>query len=844
MSEYDTDCSDNTIHTNLSGFSLGTEDTVPSVRFDRTFFNNSKLDGLKFYEPFHKDILVTILKDYDKYEHMIIKNWKQDFDEKCDLKKMFEKCLKNAGEKDYLSVTYSKSKNSPKYEGKYIGRWFANQWIGLQYMPRSMRHALCGNNGSNLYKNLWIDLDIQNCHPTLALHIFKLYNLNTTYLEEYINNRDKILKDIINETDCTRDEAKTMLLKILNGGADDTYLSWSINFNNEIQRNLETVSIMSEFLFIRKKIIRRPDVKRNIHAKVVNQIICSIENYILELLTLKLIEDGVIPKFKDGYKCVLIHDGLQVPWSVDNEERIKNLSEYEDYIKEKTGINIKLSVKAFDEYLKVDRSTKDINLDLLNLKNLSELSEFDYEDVKTVFERECAKIMDPIMYIQTGDRPVMRSKEKFKDAFANVKYRGYNERSGKYETKSFINDWLTDTKMRTYDLLDFIPPPLEAPNNVYNMWIGFDILNTPLPIDFDINNNEYIKRYLKHIDVLTGLENISKYIQCWIAHKLQKPCIKTNVCLLLYSIEEGTGKNALIDVFKKLFGDTYSIELEEVTNSLMGKHAMTEFRTLLCVVNETKGSQLFNDFEKFKNKVTSRETTFEPKGVDRFKCKIYCDYVMTTNNFYMPSSDRRVCYIETTNEFLRNGDYFSAFYNEIVDNPEAIRCIFEYFSKFDYRKYIVNGNFQNYIPESDYKQELKRLNRSPELDLLEYIIKDNNLLNTLEDPYDKKYIRLYKKTYEKSHNNYIQSLYDLMREFKMREGGSNAKIQPSKTFHAYFNQHAMKKINNTRGFEDTIVECHNAGVYFYKVNIERVRTFLDDGPKPLFEVESDEDHVL
>ncbi|EKX32326.1 hypothetical protein GUITHDRAFT_148693 [Guillardia theta CCMP2712] len=551
MSEYDTDCSDNTTKTNISGLSFETADTVPCKKFDTAFFNNSKLHGYMFYEPFHKQRLITVLKDYDQYEHLLIHSKKMDFHEEFDIKQMIQLCLKNAGQKDYLTVTYSKSRNSPKHDGKFIGRWFANKWVGLQYMPRCLRHALCGSAGSDSHKDLWMDLDMVNAHPTLALHLFKLYNLNTKYLEEYINDRERILREIIEKTDCTRDEAKTLLLKILNGGADKTFIPWRKEFFREVQHNLETVSILPEFAFIRRKITQRSDGKYNIPAKTVNQIICAMENYILELFTLKLIEDGVIPAFKNGYKCVLIHDGLQVPWTEENEERMRDLTKYEEFIKQKTGIEIKLKVKPFDEYMTI-REEVENKLDHLNLKTLAELSEYDYEDVKTVFERECAKIMDPIMYIQNSNNNiVMRNKEKLKDAFANIKYKGFNERKGTHEEMPFINEWLTDTRMRTYERLDFIPA--QTPANVYNIWTGFDVpLETPLPDDFNIEDNDYIRRYLKHIDMVVGSDEISTYIKCWIAHKLQKPGVKTCVCLLFYSIEEGTG-------------DKYSIELEENT---------------------------------------------------------------------------------------------------------------------------------------------------------------------------------------------------------------------------------------------------------------------------------------
>jgi len=60
----------------------------------------------------------------------------------------------------HINVSYSKSKNS---EGG--GRWFAWNMGSMQNMKRGVRHTIC--------KDIWIDLDIVNCHPTLLSQLCK-----------------------------------------------------------------------------------------------------------------------------------------------------------------------------------------------------------------------------------------------------------------------------------------------------------------------------------------------------------------------------------------------------------------------------------------------------------------------------------------------------------------------------------------------------------------------------------------------------------------------------------------------------------------------------------------------
>ena len=51
------------------------------------------------------------------------------------------------------------------------------------------------------------------------------------------------------------------------------------------------------------------------------------------------------------------------------------------------------------------------------------------------------------------------------------------DKEGNIETKNvkFIPVWMDDPKIRTYHIMDFLPPPQPCPSNVYNLWKGFAI---------------------------------------------------------------------------------------------------------------------------------------------------------------------------------------------------------------------------------------------------------------------------------------------------------------------------------------------------------------------------------
>ena len=111
---------------------------------------------------------------------------------------------------------------------------------------------------------------------------------------------------------------------------------------------------------------------------------------------------------------------------------------------------------------------KIINEDSVNQSNEN------YNKVKTEFEKNNFKILNPIMFatIKNNNELILRTKKDFKDVYENLLYMKYNEFYNKMMNSSFIDDWLTDPEMRTYDKLDFLPMQ-QTPNNIHNNFYGY-----------------------------------------------------------------------------------------------------------------------------------------------------------------------------------------------------------------------------------------------------------------------------------------------------------------------------------------------------------------------------------
>eukprot|EP00960_Hanusia_phi_P063757 765562-Hanusia_phi.AAC.1 len=818
--------------------SYQTQDTVtaPRIKIEPKSFEKSFLGAKKMYEIIDVKCLKQIYRYYDKLEHLFQNddndNGRKESDFEYNLRLILHKILQNIGDNDYITVTYKKSKKSKKINKRGTGRWYCENGVGVQFVSRKVRHMIC--------QDLYLDIDIVNCHPTIFAMMCSLYGLEHSYLNEYITNRDGILDEIVSVGNCNRDEAKVRILTVMFGGgsADSIGTEWGSHFYFEFLHNTAVLFQLSDLSEMRKHV----ENTDNSLGKFLSLVSNYIENELLETLFNVFVQDGIIPKFNDGYQCCLVFDGIQV---LDNEANRGKLMEngleyYEKILSEKYNYPFYLKIKPMDDLFDIsDYIYTPNDLTNLNLNTLSDLQKLPYHEVKTVFERYIVKIKNPIIYIEfTDDEVVTRKKDALKDVYANVKFQRFDAAKNYNKLMPFLPAWFSDASIKTYERMDFLPPPCLVPGNVCNVWRGFDILKVALPDNFDMDNNTYVNRFIDHMKALFDDQDLVNYVTSWLAAKIQRPGNKTCVCIQMYSNDEGTGKNALCDAIRKVFGDSYSIELDDVKEGLFGKHSKSEFHKLICVVSECKGKDVMSDFDKFKNKVTATSATFEPKGVDRFECKVFCDFIFTTNNYYMPSSDRRICYIEVTNKLLGNVEYFRNFYEDIVNNPIAIRCIFEYLYRFDYTKYVVGSNFQISCPQTEYQVELRGLNRAIELDLLEYLITDRIVFSILKEASDdSNFIKVFKTNPPRRN---INTLYDFLKLYKNKFGGSNSMIPTVKTFNTYFNQNVVKKINRTEGYEGTIKEGKSGASYYYIIDVMRACRFLGIDPVDFVE-EDDED---
>jgi P4 family phage/plasmid primase-like protien len=312
-----------------------------------------------FYEKINIKKLNYILNNRTKYEP-IIEEQEKDMrrtDKNYNAFAVFQKIKQNIiipnelkdTDFGYLKITYNKGKNS-----NGIGRWYCNKGIGIQPLCVSVRHTICDG--------LWTDIDQVNSHPTILKNFIDKYSLKSPLLDECMNNRELFLEKISKEEKCNRDTAKTLVIATING---KKYKSKTlINLANELKPIINYISNLDEFKDIKDYVEETYKDDKNISGKIISRILQVIENNLLETYIEFFNDKGLISKFNDGYEVALIFDGLQLRTNDKINDEL--LDECRLYAFNKTGYNIQLKIKPFDNPLELPYNFKDEEDDDLN----------------------------------------------------------------------------------------------------------------------------------------------------------------------------------------------------------------------------------------------------------------------------------------------------------------------------------------------------------------------------------------------------------------------------------------------------------------------------------------------
>ena len=239
------------------------------------------------------------------------------------LLKKYRKAVRNG----VVPMSYQYSKNH-----FITGRQFS-VGFSLQNMSRWLRHTLCAGTD-------YSDYDMVNCHPTLFAQFCKKKGWVLPVLDLYVDKRDECLAELMEANLIDRDDAKDVILSVLNGGKD-AYRQliyrpkWLVNYKNAVEEVQINIISQPEYEPLLKAI--KEYKEDNTMGSIVNHILGNLENTIL-------VEAIAFGRAKEPS---LIFDGFMA-FDVFDEDHLEKTSRH---VFEKTGYMVKWSKKSMNEAL-------------------------------------------------------------------------------------------------------------------------------------------------------------------------------------------------------------------------------------------------------------------------------------------------------------------------------------------------------------------------------------------------------------------------------------------------------------------------------------------------------------
>ena len=221
----------------------------------------SILDGIQLFERIDKETL----------EELISGGYDLKLTEEIDERKKLIDINERLDERDLIKINYG-HQNIP------FTRLYAGEY-GYQGMRRPVRGILA-------YK-YYVDIDIENAHPSILKQVCKANRIQCTTLSDYVDNRDNHLKRII-ALGADRDSAKDLFLRVMNGGKYETWATenninfpkptFIDNFERDIMRISEKIIKANEHL----KRYTKPDKK--LEGSVLSRFLQYHESIVLEAI--------------------------------------------------------------------------------------------------------------------------------------------------------------------------------------------------------------------------------------------------------------------------------------------------------------------------------------------------------------------------------------------------------------------------------------------------------------------------------------------------------------------------------------------------------------------------------
>ena len=304
---------------------------------------------------------------------------------------------------------------------------------------------------------------------------------------------------------------------------------------------------------------------------------------------------------------------------------------------------------------------------------------FDEMNIKTkYFEQYHAKIIQPPAFLRLSNKKAhLMTPKDIGIQYENVSVIKPSDNGPK--SVAYTNEWRLREDIRTFENVDFLPPPLVCEESTFNMYFGLRAETLP-----PVADNVDISMFHSHLHILCGEEEkATEYVLNYLAHLVQFAGTLPRVALVFVS-SQGVGKNIFFENFaKSVLGTDLYLQTDNM-EKLIGKFNMNHNK-LLLIMDEVQGKDSFANSEAIKNMITAEDLQWERKGCDPVTIRNCGRSIMFSNGLTpvkIETSDRRFQLMQCSEKVRNNTEYFKKLNSFLKDDTNA-RAIYDMLMKRD-----------------------------------------------------------------------------------------------------------------------------------------------------------------
>lgn len=249
------------------------------------------------------------------------------------------------------------------------------------------------------------------------------------------------------------------------------------------------------------------------------------------------------------------------------------------------------------------------------------------------------------------------------------------------ENQDYVKQWLQDPDKRSYDTIEFAPPPLTSRPKNFNPWDGFAAESLP-PIEDMAEVERRVQPYKDHMQILCGDED-PEYMNKLIAFKIQKPGLRWGVMPYFFSAQ-GVGKDQWFIFISKIVGSKYCYTATNF-GELKGTATSLIDNKLFVCFSEMSSEDSYKNTEFIKRLITSDTLMVEAKYVPQYEnrsCHAFIGFTNYMNAINYKSDDRRFVAFKASGKYRNDPEYHGPF-NTYIHDPMNQRAVFQWLMGMD-----------------------------------------------------------------------------------------------------------------------------------------------------------------